>query len=80
MLLLNPQRFQSLCPDAPSRELVHKTIAFFEQKGLDRIKKDDHERTWYADFLEFQKKEKLFATFLTPATARRAGTRCATAS
>ena len=28
---------------------------------------DDHHRVWYSDFIEFVKKEKLFATFLTPA-------------
>jgi acyl-CoA dehydrogenase len=43
-----------------------KTIAFFEGKGLRKIKEDDLARTWYGDFLEFQKQEKLFATLLTP--------------
>jgi acyl-CoA dehydrogenase len=46
---------------------MRKTIAFFENKGIGRIKRDDHERSWYSDFLEFQKKEGLFATLLTPA-------------
>jgi acyl-CoA dehydrogenase len=43
-----------------------KTIDFFERKGLGRIKEDDRTFKWYADFLEFQKQERLFATLLTP--------------
>lgn len=65
-LLLNPKTatYQNL--DQPSRDLLIKTIAFFEHKGKEKLKSDDHERVWYADFLEFSKKEKLFSTFLTP--------------
>jgi len=65
-LLLNPKTVAYPDLDATSRTLVKKTIEFFEQKGKARLKEDDHERVWYADFLEFSKKEKLFATFLTP--------------
>jgi acyl-CoA dehydrogenase len=36
-------------------------------KGKRRIKEDDRDRTWYSDFLEFQKQNRLFATLLTPA-------------
>ena len=43
-----------------------KTIEFFEQKGKRRLKEDDRERVWYADFLAFQKEERLFSTLLTP--------------
>jgi acyl-CoA dehydrogenase len=67
MILLNPHKHDRAYPDERSREVMRKTIAFFESKGRDRIKRDDHERTWYSDFLEFQKKEGLFATLLTPA-------------
>jgi len=42
-----------------------KTIQFFENKGKRKLKADDRECVWYADFLEFQKKEKVFATLLT---------------
>jgi acyl-CoA dehydrogenase len=65
-LLLNPKNetYQDL--DEKSGELVRKTIEFFENKGKEKLKHDDHERVWYADFLEFSKREKLFATFLTP--------------
>lgn len=66
-VILNPKTEAYASLDPKSRELIQKTIAFFEKRGKARLKEDDHERTWYADFLAFQKKEKLFATFLTPA-------------
>jgi len=53
--------------DEQSREIMLKTVAFFENKGKKRLKHDDHERVWYADFLEFVKQEQVFATLLTPA-------------
>jgi acyl-CoA dehydrogenase len=68
MILLNPKKHDREYLDQSSKELMRKTISFFENKGRGRIKRDDHERTWYADFLEFQKKEGLFARLLTPAT------------
>ena len=66
-MLLNPrlQTYDHL--DPASKELMLKTIAFFETKGKKRLKKDDHERLWNYDFVEFVKKEKLFATLMTPA-------------
>jgi len=74
-LLLNPKREGYPNLDRESGELVRKTIEFFEQKGKTRLKEDDHERTWYADFLEFSKKEHLFATFLTHQEYGAAGCR-----
>lgn len=44
-----------------------KTIAFFENKGKQKLKEDDRERVWNYDFVEFVKKEKAFATLMTPA-------------
>ncbi|MFO1524986.1 MAG: acyl-CoA dehydrogenase family protein [Turneriella sp.] len=66
-LLLNPktETFEHL--DPASRRLMTKTIEFFENKGLKKLKHDDHERVWYADFLEVIKNEKIFATLMTPA-------------
>ncbi|MDD5223796.1 MAG: acyl-CoA dehydrogenase [bacterium] len=66
MILFNPKKHNRFYPDARGREIMQKTIEFFEKKGMRRIKDDDHARTWYADFLEFNKKEGLFATLLTP--------------
>ncbi|MCP5161018.1 MAG: acyl-CoA dehydrogenase [Hahellaceae bacterium] len=65
-LILNPKQANYDHLDAHSQALVKKTIEFFENRGKAKLKEDDHERTWYADFLAFQAKEKLFATFLTP--------------
>ena len=67
MILLNPKKHDRKYPDERSREVMLKTIAFFESKGKTKLKRDDRERVWYSDFLEFVRKEKIFATILTPA-------------
>jgi len=66
MILLNPKKEKFEYLDEHTRNLLKKTISFFENKGLQKIKEDDHERLWYSDFLEYVKNEKIFATFLTP--------------
>ncbi len=43
------------------------TVEFFESRGKARLKRDDHERAWYSDFLDFIAKERIFASLLTPA-------------
>jgi len=65
-VILNPKHESYVHLDETSRALLKKTIAFFEERGKAKLKEDDHECTWYADFLAFEKQEKLFATFLTP--------------
>ncbi len=67
MLLLNPKNHVREYQDDESRQIMLETIEFFEDKGRGKLKKDDHERTWYADFLEFQKEHRLFARLITPA-------------
>jgi acyl-CoA dehydrogenase len=66
MILLNPRTSTRIYPDPRSQEIMLCTIDFFERKGLHKIKEDDRNRTFYTDFIEFQKQEKLFATLLTP--------------
>jgi acyl-CoA dehydrogenase len=66
MILLNPHTPNRYYPDERSRQIMLQTIGFFERKGKQKIKEDDRNRTWYSDFLEFQKQERLFATLLTP--------------
>src|SRR3990170_3322285 len=66
MILLNPKHLSRPYPDEASRRIMQRTVDFFEQKGLRQIKADDHARTWYADFLDFIKKEHIFADLLTP--------------
>ena len=34
-----------------------RTIQFFERKGKVRLKRDDRERVWYQDFLDFVKED-----------------------
>ncbi len=66
MLLLNPKQFAESHPDPKLNEILRKTINFFETKGKKSLKEDDLNRVWYTDFLEFIKREKIFATLLTP--------------
>ncbi len=66
-ILLNPKRPVRAYPDERSREVMRKTIEFFERKGKLRLKADYHARVWYADFLDFVKQERIFATMCTPA-------------
>ena len=66
-MLLNPrhEKFDHL--DERSREIMLKTIEFFETKGKEKCKEDLRGRVWYTDFLEFLKDNRIFADLLTPA-------------
>jgi len=66
MILMNPKKYQTEYPDERSREIMLKTIEFFESRGRGQLKKDDHERAWYQEFLDFQKDQKIFSDLLTP--------------
>ena len=66
-MLLNPTNYALKHDDKRFQEIIEKTIDFFEKKGLQKVKDDDRQRIWYADFLEFVKKEQIFSTLLTPA-------------
>ena len=70
-MLLNPKRGVREYPDEASRELMLAVIDFFESMGLARIKHDDHERIWYADFLEFVKDSRLFSLVSHTSRLRR---------
>ncbi len=65
-MLLNPKKHDRKYPDARSKEIILKTIEFFENKGKVKLKEDDHERLWYADMLEFIKENKIFSQLITP--------------
>jgi acyl-CoA dehydrogenase len=75
MILLNPKQLSRPYSDERSRQIMSKTVEFFENKGKARLKQDDRERVWYADFLDFQRENKLFATLLTPAAYGQEGYR-----
>jgi acyl-CoA dehydrogenase len=79
MILLNPRHPEFFSSDEASRELVRKTIAFFEEKGKAKLKQDDFDRTWYADLLDFVRREGLFSAFLTPSAHGGAACRWDTA-
>jgi len=66
MILFNPKNLTRPYADARSREIMQKTVDFFERKGLARVKQDDRERVFYKDFIEFQGREGIFADLLTP--------------
>ncbi|WP_067477843.1 acyl-CoA dehydrogenase family protein [Nocardia amamiensis] len=65
--LFNPASYDPQQFDAETRRLLRATIEWFEGRGKQRLLADDANAVWTADFLDFVKKEKLFATFLTPA-------------
>ena len=50
MFLLNPKQYDRFYPDDRSRDIMLKTIDFFERKGLARVKEDDRTFKWYGDF------------------------------
>jgi len=75
MTILNPKKQKYEHLDEQSREIMLKTIDFFENKGKKKLKEDFHERVWYSDFLEFIKKEKIFSTLLTPSKYGNGNTR-----
>jgi len=66
MTLLNPktEKFEHL--DPRSREIMLKTIDYFESRGKEKLKDDSHERLWYGDFIQFMKDNQVMATLLTP--------------
>jgi acyl-CoA dehydrogenase len=66
-VLFNPRSYDPADFDEATRRALLLTIDFFESRGKTKLKEHDHERAWYADFLEFVKRERIFATLLTPA-------------
>jgi acyl-CoA dehydrogenase len=66
MILLDPNKHDRRYPDERSREVMLKTIAFFERRGKRKLKEDDHAAVWYGEFLDFVREEKIFATMCTP--------------
>jgi acyl-CoA dehydrogenase len=66
-LLFDPNTYDPQQFDPETRRLLRATIDFFEGQGKKRILDEDLAAQWPADFVDFVKREKLFATFLTPA-------------
>jgi acyl-CoA dehydrogenase len=66
-LLFNPRSYDPADFDPETRRLLRATIDWFEQRGKTRLLEEYATHAWYSDFLDFVAKERLFATFLTPA-------------
>jgi len=66
LVLFNPKQFKGDHLDQRSREIVNKTIDFFESKGKRKLKEDDRNRVWYSDLLDFIKENQIFYELLTP--------------
>ena len=66
-VLLNPRTYEAADLDPEARRLMLATIEFFESRGKEVLKEHDRDLVWYADFLKFVKRERVFATLLTPA-------------
>ncbi|WP_280302850.1 acyl-CoA dehydrogenase [Nocardia abscessus] len=67
LVLLNPHKVDFGRFDAETARLLQATIDWFESRGKQRLLADYHAKRFYADFLEFQARERIFATLLTPA-------------
>lgn len=66
-LLFHPGRYDPAHFDEETRRLLRVTVDWFESRGKERLLSDYHAQVFYQDFLDFQARESLFATFLTPA-------------
>ena len=66
MILLNPRHPDRPYGDKRSAEVMRQTIHFFENKGKTRLLEDYYGRGWYADFLDYAREHRLFATMCTP--------------
>ena len=65
--LLNPATYDASEFDAETQRVMRVTIDWFEAKGKSRLVAESHTDEWYSDFIEFLARERVFATFLTPA-------------
>jgi acyl-CoA dehydrogenase len=65
--LFHPATYDPAEFDAATRRLLRATIDWFEARGKRALLQDDLDRVWYAEFLDFVARERVFATMLTPA-------------
>ncbi len=66
MILLNPKQLDRPYHDERSAEVMRDLVAFFEAKGKTKLLEDYYDRGWYADFVDYQREHRLFATMCTP--------------
>lgn len=65
-VLYNPQKLNEDFGDERTKEIVEKTIDFFEKKGLKRLREEHKAMLWHQDWLEYQQEHGLYASLLTP--------------
>ncbi|SBS77798.1 Acyl-CoA dehydrogenase domain-containing protein [uncultured Mycobacterium sp.] len=65
-LLFNPNTYDPRQFDPGTRRQLRALIDWFEERGKARLLQDDLDAVWVSDFLDFIKRERIFATFLTP--------------
>lgn len=66
-LLLNPKKYKDRnYPDERSKEIMLKTIEWFEAKGLAKQKESYHDREFCEDFQKFATDEGIFETLFLP--------------
>jgi acyl-CoA dehydrogenase len=59
--------FHSEASDAYlSEPLLRKLVEFFEKKGLPAIREEEQRSQWYADWLDYQAKHRLYASVHSP--------------
>lgn len=66
-ILFNPKTYDPVHFDPETRRLLRSTIDWFEQRGKATLLADYFDKVFYSDFLDFVAKERIFATFFTPA-------------
>ena len=65
-LMFNPNTYDPRQFDPATRRQLRALIDWFEARGKAKLLQDDLDATWVSDFLDFIKKERIFATFFTP--------------
>jgi acyl-CoA dehydrogenase len=67
-VLLDPNHYDPAHLDDETRRLLRATVDWFEARGKRQLIADAQDKVWYTEFLDFVKREKLFATFCTPSS------------
>src|SRR5674476_709715 len=66
-ILLNPKKYRDRdYPDERSKEIMQKTIEWFEEKGLAKQKEQYHKKEFCEDFQKFVTEEGIFETLFLP--------------
>ncbi len=65
-ILLHPRARTRRYADPRSSEVIEKTVAWFEQRGKQRLLAAYNAGEWYQDFLDFVARERIFASFCAP--------------